>query len=84
MLDIPSYPESAIGPTIVGPEEKNFKVKILIWNEDRDSFLPIEYFIRDPFCSSYAELKENVLDILSYLEPTLGPTMVGPGEKNPK
>ena len=28
-----------------------------------------------------AEFSENVLDILLYLEPTVGPTMVGPAEK---
>ena len=34
MLHIPSNPESAIVSTIVGPEEKNFKVKFLRWHEN--------------------------------------------------
>ena len=29
MVDILSYPESTIGPTMVGHGEKNFKIKVL-------------------------------------------------------
>ena len=32
-MHILSYPESRIGATMVGLEEKNFKVKLLRWHE---------------------------------------------------
>ena len=68
-----------MGPPCLGPE-KNF--------QNRSSHTAGKRYFEFESCKQQshllifqAESTENVLDILSYSESTIRPTMVGPGEK---
>ena len=77
----------AIGPIMVGPEEKIFQIKVLRRLENailRLVFVDAVLHKIAILLILYAGFTENVPDIASYLESTIGPTMVGSGQKNSK
>ena len=90
MLHIPSYPESTIGPTMVGPEE-NLSNSVEKF-QSKSSQMARKQYLRLMFANAVfhkrtilltfeAKFNENILNILLYLEPATGPIMVGPAEK---
>ena len=78
MLDIFSYPESTMKPTVAGWEKKFHNGNSHMADILALGFTYTVFHKRAILLTFYAEYTESVLDILSYLESTMGPPWLVP------